>query len=354
MIAFVVWTPLHIINSLNTYQTYYADQKADIYIYDEFSNADTIAEKLEELNVFNRVYLVNHKKIGNTIERHINILLNRNIFFKDKPKSYTDIFIQGGNYFSKILFGQTKKSNNGVRLNYIEDGVAAYLGIPFFGTSKSKQRLMNMINKYSMFNQNIDKYYVYEPNSAPFPIEDSLKLPKIEKNSDLANILKQIFEVDKFSLENLDGKVIFIDQPIASDGYSFDEKDILTDVIDTSDRQVIVKLHPRSEFDKYSTENISILRTDLPFELLPLANDFENVKIVSPFSTVSFSMSIMFGMSQPAIVLSKYIENKYKNKLDERTLSVIKKFSVFSESFAQQNSIISLPSNKETLMESLK
>ncbi|HAZ9573097.1 TPA: hypothetical protein J8S04_002990, partial [Enterococcus faecium] len=66
---------------------------------------------------FNDVVFVNHRKIGSSFKRKINLLTNHNQFFSDDLSVYDEIFIQGENYFTKILFSNVYKKNPDVKLN---------------------------------------------------------------------------------------------------------------------------------------------------------------------------------------------------------------------------------------------
>ncbi|HAQ1523248.1 TPA: hypothetical protein IXQ08_002996, partial [Enterococcus faecium] len=86
--AFIAWTPLHLINILNVYQNFYRESKGDLFIYSEFENARRYSERIKELGLFNDVVFVNHRKIGSSFKRKINLLTNHNQFFSDDLSVY--------------------------------------------------------------------------------------------------------------------------------------------------------------------------------------------------------------------------------------------------------------------------
>ncbi|WP_165003220.1 MULTISPECIES: polysialyltransferase family glycosyltransferase [unclassified Enterococcus] len=315
-IAFVAWTPLHLINIINVYKNFYQESKSDLYIYSEFENATTYSQRLEKLGIFDRVILVDHKKIGSTLKRKLNLITNHNQFFSNKFDYYDEIFIQGENYFTKILFSNAYKNNKNVKLNYIEDGLGTYLNNNIFLTSKNIQKFFMTMNRYSIFSKKIDTYFVYCPELLLYDVKDVKKIPKIAEKSELMSTLTAIFGLEKLSVEN---KSIFFDQPLLNDGYGVDETIIFTRVkkILPKSRETVVKLHPRSDLNRYG-ENINLLGTQLPFEVLLAENDFSSTLLISPISTISFSPSMMFEKNINSILLAKLILREYPTLADAK------------------------------------
>ena len=151
--AFIAWTPLHLINILNVYQNFYRESKGDLFIYSEFENARRYSERIKELGLFNDVVFVNHRKIGSSFKRKINLLTNHNQFFSDDLSVYDEIFIQG-KIISQKYFSPMFTKNPDVKLNYIEDGLGTYLKKSIFSTSKNVQRVFKILNKNSIFKKN--------------------------------------------------------------------------------------------------------------------------------------------------------------------------------------------------------
>lgn len=154
-LAFVAWTPLHLINIINVYHNFYHEAQGDLFIYSEFENAEAYSRRIDELGIFDKVVLVDYKKMGSFIERKLNLITNHNPFFSDNLSRYDEIFLQGENYFSKILFSKLHKNNPDIKMNYIEDGLGTYLNNKVFTTSKNIQKFFALINKHSIFKKNL-------------------------------------------------------------------------------------------------------------------------------------------------------------------------------------------------------
>lgn len=357
MIAFIAWTPLHVINILNTKLTYYTDTDADLYIYNEFKGSQQVYENSLKENIFKNVYLVDYKRMGNKFVSRMNVLLNINqMVTLNKKLEYDIIFTQGGNYFLKILYGQTKKNNPNVELKYIEDGLATYLNVTLLNTSTIRKKIMNLVSPYSMFLADITDYYLYEPKLTNINQSSHLnQLPVIKKDGILYNQLKRIFGLT-LKEEDMSNTLLFLDQPLEKDGYEVNEDKIVIFLKKyVSNKHFLVKLHPRTSTERYDIET-QILKTDLPLELCFLAYDLRNTIIVSCLSTASFTPRMMFGLKNEVILLSEMVRNDrdFSTK-DKRTQEVLTGVSEFYERYhsAGYKNVL-MPINKIELKSILK
>lgn len=334
-IAFIAWTPLHIINILNVYESYYLNTEADLFIYSEFEGAKKYFRNIRKLSIFKKVILVDYKKIGSPILRKVSLITNKNRFFSDNINYYDELFIQGENYFSKIIFSNIKKQNPKLKLNYIEDGVGTYLERALFTTSAKVQKFINKWNKHSIFLQDISSYFVYCPDLLSYDSSKMRQIPKIEETSDLSFELKTIFGNKKIGTEN---KCLFFDQPLLHDGYGVDERVIAEQIskVLPSSKEIIIKIHPRGSQDRYGSKKI--LNSALPFEALLAGNSFDSTLLISPFSTVSFSPSMMFEKKIESVLLAQLLVNEYdhipesKKEILEQIVSFCQRYNKVTKS----------------------
>ncbi|MBO1308225.1 hypothetical protein JZO70_18760 [Enterococcus sp. 669A] len=340
MIAFIAWTPLHLINCMNVRLNFFPEEKADLYIYDEFADSNLYYERIKKINMFNRVILVDHTNISVGMLKYYDILFNKNRFKVDGCIKYDEIFVQGGNYFSKILFSNNQKINPKLKLNYIEDGIAPYLGGRIFSTSRTNILIYNLFNRFSMLKKEIDKYFVYEPELVDFPKNKTMSIPKITKSNPAHDFILGVFTND-LEIENA---VVFIDQPLKDDNYGVDEIELANRVSDMNKttKNFVVKQHPRSN-RVYS--GFKLFNSNVPFEILALRGQLRNSIVISPSSTIAFSSYMMFGIEFDTVLLSQLILNEYKD-YDTEHRKIFEMISTFTKKFNNvTEKEIFLPSN---------
>lgn len=332
--AFIAWTPLHVINVLNTVVNYFPNEKNDLYLYDEFSGAEKLYPLLQQTHLFHHVSLIPHDEIGGTVEKMSSLLFNRQKFVS--TDAYDHIFIQGENYFAKLLYGQSRKKNPEVKLHYIEDGLGAYVGSPVIRNDNRGNRLVKQLNRHSIFHAAIESFYVYEPNLVTVKEKgDYFPLPKLTDDNPALSIVKQVFSL-KTSVSMIHDCVIYFDQPFLADGFSIDEGALMQELqVMIPDEKLIVKYHPRSPQDKYGP--VHKLETNLPWELYCLNQTMENVSFLSVATTASFTPYMMFGIDLPVIMLAEYyLEWNRKNNGNQRTITMLENILSFSNVFKEQ------------------
>lgn len=360
MIAFIAWTPLHVINILNTKLAYFEKESADIFIYNEFENADSIYENLKKEQVFKNVYLVDYKMMGNQFVSKLNVLMNKNKMIPEaEPFNYDMIFTQGGNYFLKILFAKAKKNNPLLKLNYIEDGLATYSSFDFRNISRHREIIINLLNPYSIFKENYNEYFIYKPEIA-HQIEKTQvrRLPKIKPETKLMAILNRVFNLQKQKMD-LKNTIIFFDQPHINKALENLENMAFNQIVKNRGKmKVLVKLHPRSNPDKYD-ESVTILDTNLPWELCCLIYDIDDLITISLYSTASISSSLMFDLDSKNIILAKMLKDdpKYYDLIAKDKETVLKLqdlYQIVSKFEDLNKSNINLPNTEAMLLKELK
>ena len=337
MIAFVAWTPLHVINIINTKTTYFPEAQSDLYIYGEFSGALEIYENIKQQRLFTNVFYIDLEKTGNKFTKITNLIVNKNIFV-EYTATYEKLFIQGENYFSKILYGQSKKENPDLELNYIEDGLGAYVGSEILNLKNKKNKIIDFFNPYSIFKGKLLNYYVYEPALVEKKSQANYyPLNKLTEANKATKVIRDIFNLED-EIASFPGRVLFLDQPLEDDGFAINEQQLfkqLTELV--GNENIWIKLHPRSNRKKY--DGFQIIETTLPWELYFLNYDFTHTVIISTVSTAAFTPKLMMNIDSSIILLPKLIQHQQLKAVeDERTQIILNNIIRFSEEFNVSNS----------------
>lgn len=333
MIAFIAWTPLHVMNIINTKVNFFSSEKSDLYIYGEFSNSKQLYESIKKQKLFTNVFYIEPDKIGSKYTRILNLIINKNNFI-DYKEQYSQLFIQGENYFSKIIYGQSKKKNPQLILNYIEDGLGAYVGSKVLDITNKKNKVIDFFNPYSIFKSKLSNCFVYEPDLVEVKEDANYHtLKKLTDSNQATSIIKKTFGL-KSQKDIFPGTILYLDQPLESDQFKVNEKMIFDEVSNlTPKKDFWIKLHPRSNKNKY--KDFQVIETSLPWELYFLNYDFSDTTIISPVSTAAFSPKLMMGIHSPVVLLPKIIKTQQPSVgEDDRTLKMLDSIIFFSEKFS--------------------
>lgn len=328
--------------------------KNDCYIYDEFDGAQEVYLALQEAALFENVYLVPHKKIGKSYQKIFSLLRNSQTLVAHDTV-YQDIFIQGENYFAKLLYGESMTKNPSVSLHYIEDGLGAYVGSPIIRQDNRGNQLIKTLNPNSIFHAKIKSFYVYEPDLVVAKEEGMYhRLPKLTEDNQALKFIKKVFSFNRLETPELNHKVLFFDQPFLADGFTIDEVDLMKKIESiVPEGDLIVKYHPRSPKNKYNS--VQELKTKLPWELYCILGNLSNVLLLSVATTASFTPYLMFGMDLPVIMLADlYLQLNKKENGNERTLLMLENVLSFSKKFSDQTgAVILMPRSMEELTQLL-
>ena len=339
-------------NILNLYKNFYDGEASDIFISDEFVGARELSQKLRDLNIFQNVYFFEYYKGKGKLKETADVLFSKNSIFREHEplKEYDTFFVYGRNYLAWSIFSQLKKKNSKLNLYYIEDGIAAYVDKNIYQTKSYKKKIIGLLNKWAIFHFEIEKYFVYNPGLSVFPEEKKIELPALEENNSALSVIQSLFILPKsLTIKN---SIVFLDQPFVADGYSFSEFEIFQEIkaILPNDKKIIVKLHPRSEKNKYGLD-VEYFRTDTPFELLVLADIFKDSLVINPLSTGTFSSDFMFHKKVQTVFLSNLLTNENGFEVKGISEQSVVNFNVFLNKYMSVEKKLSffLPENFKEL-----
>ena len=146
----------------------------------------------------------------------------------------------------------------------------------------------------------------------------------------------------------------FFDQPLLHDGYGVDERIIAEQIAKLLpfSKEIIIKIHPRGSQDRYGSKKI--LNSSLPFEALLAGNSFDSTLLISPFSTVSFSPSMMFEKKIESVLLAQLLVNEYDH-IPESKKEILKQIVSFCQRYNKvTKSKIHLPADWNELRKLVK
>lgn len=323
MVLFVVNTYSQFINAIVIAESYYKkDTECDVLfkknLYDEH-------KELCE-NVFRRCIKWednSNKKEG--LSKVLNVFKYKhlahtlNINFKE----YESIFISSKSIDLIEVFYAAKNINKNIELNLYEEGAFEYCEL------EERTRWLEVVLSYLIFHRyylsECKKLFVYRPE---FIISHwkNIEICKIE-NIYTSKILKKILNSfgKSYFFETLEEKsVIFFEQE-GDEQLNCFQKDILNILKKlVPNKQVYVKMHPRSKDNKYG-DKVLYIKSKVPFELDVYENDISNYVFVTICSSAALNISLLTDQKPNIVYLYNLYNfkdsiNEYLNKFINRNI----------------------------------
>lgn len=332
MIAYFCTTPYQILTACHLAFTELKDEKIDLYVLNHFNDAEIIAERLSKQSLFSNVKYVDCIGFSKSFSKNTPIRFAQKIYrylsYKRITRSivginnefYNDVYFAYPDVITQLALKTIYKNNNSVKVHLTEDGLGAYL--PFIEQTTTYKKLFNKLTSVDKVLDNYDSLRVYMPelmHSSSFPIK---KIEPIDiENLKFREIVNSVFDYKKG--DEIEEKLIYFEQPFTSRPGLDNAIARIIDEILIND--YIVKLHPRSQSNKYINHN-QYHNHNLPWEVIVMNSEIENKVLLSYYSTVSLSPKFMFDEEPYIIYLFEIPELKKLNEIDQELTDFISKF----------------------------
>ena len=297
-------TYYQLILAIQMSKTIKKNDKIIMLLSDHSKGSDEICRRLNVLKVFDKTYYIKSKEVIYSkrtelkrLKNYIDLTFrhrNRWSFFLDEVLTDTET-----NCFDEIicfnfgtdtygLFSILSEYNHELRISQYEEGILSYGYIPelTFG-----RRIINFTRKLlrkPIVSDAMGNFYCYHPSCYNGPL-NPVKVPAISNDSSVVEILRNVFQVDGFSLR-YDKKYIFFTSVYDFEGgEAIGEYDVVKKVANLVGKDnLLVKTHPRDMRTIYSDEEFNVDKNSaIPWEVIQLSENFgENVFLTATSGSV--------------------------------------------------------------------
>lgn len=355
MLLFKCSTLLMLITVINIRQNIYPHKRADLLLGNA-TNYGKIIDKIKQSNIFDNVYTVEEygknrgfRKLKDAKKKRIS--RNPKLFIKTPKFSnkYDLLFIGVDDEFHKLFYYALVKEGMSPKVHIYDEGATTYVLDVKKRADRDKLRHKHYGSK-NFFN-NVEKILLYQTSL--------YKAPQYHFN--LQSIPK-LCDSDEKALKALNN--IFDHEPLPKEKYLFFEEAFYHDRIICNDMElfeefakrvgkdnVIVKLHPRTNVDRFSHRGYKVMRNSkFPFEISLLNENIKDHVFVSITSSAALNSKLVLNKEVDIIFL--------KELFNGRTLLTSRDNSqAFFESLVdyinEDNKHIFMPNNLEELDEVL-
>lgn len=304
--AIVCNTPLQIMNAINIVINNVESTKdnTDIFIIQSFKKCSEISNRIEESQLFNKVFYCTPK--AKTISRFVDLLDTKKIFelYEYNNESFVD------NKYEQIFVSD--RNLLAVGLNYIskgsifvyDDGIISYVGNHLVNKNNYEHPWLNRMFKTDVYSYDIKKHYVNNKDFCKSNVSSNIEqLPYLNNNENKAiELIKKVFDYKEDFLS--EHKLIIFEQPIdKKEGYNGKTFSELFDNNLYNRLNPIVRLHPVQKDVEYKhvlMDNINNL-----WEIDCIENVKDSNILLSYYSSAQISPKLLANKEPILIFIYK-------------------------------------------------
>lgn len=350
---------------------------ADLYIYNSFNGYEKIANELEQLHLFRKVFIVDFEKLKIELDltsEHLLLLKKIAIFlmyiknlvflkrtvnrYLDSCANYSRIYVSTNHFAGRLAILFYLKNHRQIRVYHYDDGIGSYYGsgeldtiLPydkfcrkvFVGKCATNIPFVKLLFSPSFYRS------VCETTNSVFP-QNMMRLGKMEpfeKSEYNDSIIQNVFGLTNDYLINQ--TFIYFDT-IKAEEFSYNGIRYIQQISSLIQRcvgtdKLIFKFHPRDKSIDVTLPHIESL--SVPFECFCYYNDFSDKVLITNFSTSVFTPKILYEQEPTIIFLYKIMADYQIMNIDTTIVEALK--AIYSD-----KSKIIIPENVEELKEALK
>lgn len=348
-IMFCINTLFQVMVAIQLKRTVYREDDADIVVTDRTGEQAGFAMRITDEKIFRHVYFCNSKEFAyphGVVKKTFHYLAG-NLFPHmvlhqlDEITGMYDLFLYHNDSIDcQVLYDRLIKKNKSMECVRFEEGYSVY--IPLEHTYTKGNRLRNFLGK-----RNLRELtgFVYMFNPELLQVEMPYGIKRIDKiNSDdhaMLEMLNRIFAYDP--CKSINQKYIVFEEAYATDGERIEDYELISFVADLVGKDnLLVKLHPRTEINRFLELGIETDTRKIPWEVIQMNEDMGEKVLISIASGSILASKLYFDEDVHSILMYKCL----KSKPDK----VSKEFEMYLERFGSlfdQNLFI--PENKEKL-----
>ena len=278
------------------------DKTVSVVISDHSAGAATVAQNLQSLDIFEKVYYVEtkHLKAGTrSIADSLSLALA--IFFDRKNKIisisevYDELIIYNLDAFARLVFSTLYAKNKKIAVSFMEESIFVYDNLNSISPTKTGT-LQKLFLGESIENK-VSSFYCFNPSFYQGELK-AISVPPVKADSELTDVLKKVFEIN----ESTEYRESFIYCPSVYDS-DYDkpigELELAKKIADlVGYDNLLVKVHPRDDAKRYIDQGFHVDKnSDKPWEVLQLSFDFSKKIMLTSLS--SSAISLNFAMDNP-------------------------------------------------------
>ena len=339
---FLTDTPVQVLNSLLYIYGNKIASQSDIFIVNQFKDAQKLSKRLRDSKHFNKVVLINKSK--DTIFKHFltifslvfpRLYLSSILKINIKSSCYDSVFLSVSTKIFDAIVAATKCKN----IIGIDDGIGSYFRDTFMGLATRKYRF---VRKLFGREYHIKKLFLNSPEFYIGIGVNSLEklCPLQQLDADNQRAIDNVFNYEETDIYKLN-KFVYLNQPTVdfSAKYLETEFNIIEKLYEISRENIVVRLHPR-ESKKHLYERFKIDDVGNLWELVVTKELSENHVLIGMFSTAQFVPKFMYD-KEPTVIFTFNLHDDIGDDLKNGFVNMV---NVLRDSYKNKDKIVVLNS----------
>ena len=311
MILFKCDTLFQLISVINIKINYYMNEEADI-IFSGETDFSGIVQKVRDIDLFRNVYF--WKRLLNS---DLQPIINASRTMDELLLAYIDIIGDELNYsdYRYLLFGSDINSNKLLFYLFLkrgccpgvvmyDEGITSYLSFEANSATKMSH-LEKQYHRRGNFYEAREMILLYMKDhmlaNREVPVDS---IPKISMDSIVCEYITEIFGNVKLPNQ----RYIFLEQCFLSNRKMCDDVQLLDWIANKVGKEnIIVKLHPRTRYDRFSERGYAVWRETIPLEAAFLNSNMSDTVLLTVSSTGALSNFLVFASVNMSIWLDKLV-----------------------------------------------
>lgn len=311
-------TPFQLLNAFNYAVNHsHENVELDLYIRKDFWLGSDLIARIEEVNIFDRVFVFEYRNNDLYTGKKLNIEKLQRTFF---PVRYINSRILNGKAYLKydlifVAYLQPFEyglliANDSAKLIYYDDGMASYMNnYPLEGFGRSR-KILKLLGKNDNFYRP-EKLYINNLQFCNDPITENVEefFPLSKADAEFWKKIDYVFQYSQSGFYEKN-KTIFLSMPNDL------ESEIFAEHVDTilsllcGERNCAVRPHPRDtrKFD----DSVNVDRNNDLWELVSLRELQNDNCLISIFSTAQFTPKMIYDKEPYLIFLYKLFGDVFK------------------------------------------
>lgn len=324
--------------------TIFKDDEFDLIFTDTSKGSENIYSRIADSGVFDKTFFLkmnnlaslNKGKFGKVLEM-IKNLSNSKLALENEGIDTHDFYYERflcyvpGMVEEQIVFNEIRKFNHNAKINLYEEGFTSYnavMGAWQYEKKLSRMKLlpgfMKLFGKEDQMTiSNIEKAWVFEPELIRYEADFEIDaIPKFNLNYlEVVKKLNYIFDYERVKCE-YDADAIFIEDSFHFAHPDYGDLELIERIynIYPDKNRFMVKLHPRTQIDRFASLGIRASKSSIPFELLVMNSKEDRNLYITIASGAPLGALVNFDMRNRVLVLYKCCKGMTDPMLDEKTM----------------------------------